>query len=388
MSRWFSYLKSTEDIVYKYDGEVPLAPWIKDYFRLHKQMGSTDRKMISSLVYQYYRTFKAFSKLTYSQQLYAARFLCIDKPDPFLAALAPELNAEIEASIAVKKAKLLSIYPDAISFDFFPFRNALSEGIDPELYSASFLKQPELFFRVRPGREKEVEAKLAAAGIAFSVIGDSCISVANQSQIDTVLSVNRDVVIQDYNSQRVGEFLGLPARDGPLKVWDCCAASGGKSIMAYDRDPTIVLTVSDIRESILANLEKRFSEAGIKEYTLFKADLTQRVKLPAGAYDLVIADLPCTGSGTWSRTPEQLRFFKEGRIREYSDLQKEILSRIIGTLRPGARLIYITCSVFRMENEEVAEFAVSEFGLKLLAMDILKGYEMRADSLFVAVFER
>ncbi|MEO6914611.1 MAG: Fmu (Sun) domain-containing protein, partial [Chitinophagaceae bacterium] len=344
MSRWYSYLRSAEDVVYKYDGEVPLAPWIKDYFRLHKQMGSTDRKIISSLVYQYYRTSRAFSKLSFNDHLYAARFLCVNRQDAFLAALSPELQADIECPLAEKEAKLLSLHQEKISFDYFPFGEALSSGIDPALYSTSFLIQPELFLRIRPGHEETVSSKLSNAGIAYSLIGGGCIAVANQSQIDTVLALNREVLIQDFNSQRVGEFFGLPSTGEPIKVWDCCAASGGKSIMAYDLDQSIDLTVSDIRESILVNLQKRFSEAGIAGYKSFKADLTHPLKLPSAAYDLVIADLPCSGSGTWSRTPEQLRYFKESRIKDYSDLQKEILSRIVGTLRPGARLVYITCS--------------------------------------------
>ena len=80
--------------------------------------------------------------------------------------------------------------------------------------------------------------------------------------------------MQDFSSQGVGGLL-LPVARGPLYVWDCCAASGGKSIMLYDLDPAIRLTVSDIRESILINLRKRFNEAGIKKYQSFVIYLTK-----------------------------------------------------------------------------------------------------------------
>ena len=158
--------------------------------------------------------------------------------------------------------------------------------------------------------------------------------------------------------------------------------------MAYDINPRIELTVSDIRDSILVNLKNRFREAGIVRYKSFKADLTGKTDLPLEAYDFVIADLPCSGSGTWSRTPEQLRFFKQEKIAYYSSLQKAILTRVAGTVKPGGRLVYITCSVFREENESVADFAVERLGLKLVERQLLKGYEMKADSLFVAVFQK
>ena len=60
-----------------------------------------------------------------------------------------------------------------------------------------------------------------------------------------------------------------------LKAWDCCAASGGKSILLKDKFPRVQLTVSDIRETILRNLRQRFQRAGIKDYHAFVADLSK-----------------------------------------------------------------------------------------------------------------
>src|SRR5690606_27157702 len=114
-----------------------------------------------------------------------------------------------------------------------------------------------------------------------------------------------------------------------LSVWDCCAASGGKSILAKDILKNIQLTVSDIRKSILINLEKRFASAGIKAYTAKVADLTDpsfshsplapserfsRAGTHHSAFDLIICDAPCSGSGTWARTPEQLYNWTEARL--------------------------------------------------------------------------
>src|SRR6476619_5508999 len=116
-------------------------------------------------------------------------------------------------------------------------------------------------------------------------------------------------------------------------MWDCCAASGGKSILFHDNFPNSVITVSDIRERILFNIDKRFQLAGIKNYKKFLADLTTGYHNP-NEYDLIICDAPCSGSGTWSRSPEQLHFFKKEAIEKYANLQKAISKNVIPFLKP------------------------------------------------------
>jgi 16S rRNA (cytosine967-C5)-methyltransferase len=238
--------------------------------------------------------------------------------------------------------------------------------------------------------------KLSQAGLDFKLIGDSCLSLPNTSKIDEVVELDKEAVIQDQNSQRTGRFLSsalATLRNDKPAVWDCCAGSGGKSIMAFDIDPGIKLTVSDSRESILVNLKKRFPTAGIKNYESFPIDLANKSAVesrwPSGLKsDIIIADVPCSGSGTWSRTPEQLYFFQERKIEEYSALQKRIVSNAIVQLQPGGSFVYITCSVFKKENEEVAMYIKQNFQLQLKQMEVLKGYDKKADSMFVAVFEK
>ena len=158
--------------------------------------------------------------------------------------------------------------------------------------------------------------------------------------------------------------------------------------MLSDLIPGVHLAVSDKRENILFNLRKRFERAGIKKYKSFVADLIKNGNFRKGNFDLILADVPCTGSGAWSRTPEQLHFFDEKKIDEYASLQKKIVSNVIPHLKHESFFIYITCSVFRKENEEAAEFIKEHFNLKLIKMELLNGYEMKADSMFIAVFRK
>src|SRR5690606_22459919 len=116
--------------------------------------------------------------------------------------------------------------------------------------------------------------KLDAAKIPYSLIGEDGTAFSNITKLDGVIEINREAVVQDYSSQRIAAFLKPLQSDRQLSVWDCCAASGGKSILAKDMLKNIQLTVSDIRKSILLNLEKRFASAGIEKYTARVADLT------------------------------------------------------------------------------------------------------------------
>jgi 16S rRNA (cytosine967-C5)-methyltransferase len=177
----------------------------------------------------------------------------------------------------------------------------------------------------------------------------------------------------------------------PIRAWDCCAGSGGKSLLFYDHFPNIDLTVSDVRESIMTNLKKRFAKAGINKYEWFVADVTS-LNSPFtthhSPFDLIICDAPCTGSGTWSRTPEQLYFFDEKKIEQYALLQKKIVANVIPYLKHGGLFVYITCSVFKKENEEIVHFMEEQFHADLIEMKLLRGYENKADSMFVSLFRK
>jgi 16S rRNA (cytosine967-C5)-methyltransferase len=172
-----------------------------------------------------------------------------------------------------------------------------------------------------------------------------------------------------------------------LDVWDACAASGGKSMMLKDYYPNVRLTVSDKRASVLDNLNLRFRDAGLSYDQSLTLDLSRSV--PAGqinnTYDLIIADVPCSGSGTWSRTPEWLRYFNTDKIKEYSALQFTIIQHVLPYLRTGGHLLYSTCSVFKEENEGQVKRLCSQFGLTCTAEKIFKGYEQKADTMYGAL---
>lgn len=394
MSRFHSYLNSAATILSLYKGEEPFATFLKKYFAQYKKYGSKDRKRIGHLCYCYFRSAphppkgeKTISS-NIEEEILKGLFLCSTGENEILRILKPEWNERVGLSVK-EKCSILNLQYSI--FNIFPWANELSDGIDFEKFCESFLTQPDLFLRIRPGKEEIVYKKLQSAGISFRQNSDSCLALNNSEKIDKIIDLDKEAVIQDYNSQQTGNLIKSEILNfkSAIEVWDCCAGSGGKSIMLYDINPQIQLTVSDKRESILVNLKKRFEKAGIKDYKSFIADLqSYKSEILNLKSEIILVDIPCSGSGTWSRTPEQLYFFDKEKINEYVALQRKIISNVIPHLQANGHLVYITCSVFKKENEEAAVFIKDQFKLELLKMELLKGYERKADSMFIAVFKK
>lgn len=383
--RYYSYLNTAVKILHEYSGTQPLSVFIKSFFAADKKYGSKDRKQISHLCYCYFRLGHACRHLSVEERVIAGLFMCSSESHSLLEQIKPEWNGSVALPITQKLAMV-----NASVQDIFPWIDVLSQGINTEAFIQSFFIQPDLFLRIRPGKKQIVAEKLLNAGIPYSFIEENSIALPNASKLETVLLLNKEAVVQDYSSQQVASFFSFIKKntESNIKIWDCCAASGGKSILAKDIFNTIDLTVSDIRPSILHNLKARFAEAGITSYKSFTADLSiAKEYVPDSSFDLVICDVPCSGSGTWARTPEELYFFEEKQIDTFSTLQKKIVANVIAAVKPGGFFLYITCSVFQQENDEVAGYCIS-LGLQLVKKELIMGYDKKADTMFAALFKK
>lgn len=384
-ARLDNYIQMALALIERYDGATPLSAFLKQYYALNKKHGSRDRKLISHLVYTYYRLGK-YAATNQQQRLLIALFLCEPADSQWSVCLPEAWQQIIQASLGEKcsylQTQALPITPAAI----FPWIDGLSEGIEKEAFVWQHLQQPDLFLRVRPGRMKKVVEALNTNTVAFKVEGN-CLRVANGTKIDQLLTINKDVVVQDRSSQQVANLFSYFQEAAIKKVWDCCAASGGKSILLMDTLPGILLSVSDIRATILHNLRQRFAEAGIAQFQSFLADLSQPLPVKQ-QYDAIICDVPCSGSGTWGRTPEQLSFFNTQEISRYAQLQATIAGNAIPHLKQGGYLLYITCSVFAAENEMNVNKLAEQHSLKLITQKVFTGYQYKADTMFATLLQK
>lgn len=376
-------LKTFQRILEEYPAETPLSKFLPGFYRQNKQMGSTDRKVASRLMYNYFRLGRALPNLPSEDRLIVAEFLCNTQVNSFIQHFKPEWAACIGFSFDEKLTLVKTAYKDFNLEDVFPWAGQISGGIDKEAFLKSFFTQPDLFIHVHNGYDHLVKAELNKAGIVFKDEGNGCYSLPNGTRLETIFPTQHWFEVQDYSSQQTANYFKPNKWD---QWWDACAASGGKSLLLHEMEPNIKLVVSDIRESILANLDERFQQAGLRKYQKKLLDLTQNPdqEMHDYAFDGIILDAPCSGSGTWGRTPEMIAQFHSSKIEFFQRLQKSIASNVAKFIKPGKPVIYITCSAFKGENEDVVNFLVKELGLKLEEQTVLKGYENKADTMFVA----
>ena len=382
-----AYLNTAVSLLETYTGGIPFHLYLKAFFLANKKFGSRDRKYITQLCYCWFRAGHALRRLAQQDQFIYALFLCSNE-NKLLQQLAPDLNKEAAKPISEK----LQFMEKQVGFELqqlFPWNAELSTEIESAAFNQSLLIQPDLFLRLRPGKQQVVKTALQDHAIPFEIDSTHCLRVSNSAKVDAVLKLDEEAVVQDLNSQKLLDLV-VEAQHGDLKkfaVWDCCAASGGKSLLVSDLFSNVQLTVSDVRPGILHNLQKRFQKAGINGYQWFVGDAGKDAPPRHQKFDLIICDAPCSGSGTWSRTPEQLHYFPTEKITMYAQLQKAITGNASRYLKSGGLFLYSTCSVFKEENEAVVAALSTNHNMRFLKSAYYKGYDKKADTLFAALFK-
>lgn len=174
---------------------------------------------------------------------------------------------------------------------------------------------------------------------------------------DTKAFTKGHVEIQDEGSQLIAHVCGV--RPG-MQVLDYCAGAGGKTLAlagAMQRKGRIV--AMDIEASRLEKARPRFRRAHAHDNIEIRAlsDDKQRkwLKRQKQTFDVVLTDVPCSGTGTWRRNPDtRWRTYGPG-LDALLPVQAEILERVAKCVKPGGRLVYATCSLLPQENEEQVE---------------------------------
>ncbi len=367
-----------------YHFQEPFSRYLTQFYKNNKQMGSSDRRMNSRYCYNVFRLGRAFEELTLTERLAIAEFLC-EGESAVVHEFKPDWINKNFTNLGDKIDFIKSLYGDFLD-KVFPLADHLSSGIAKEEFISSHFVQPDLFIRLKRGSEATVKQELEQQGIAFVEAGPQTLALSNGINLQALKKIQGLFEVQDYSSQQSLNAIQTKANE---TWWDACAASGGKSLLLLDKFPHINLLVSDVRSSILRNLDERFDIAGIKKPFRKKIlDLNNPVDhiMANERFDGLIIDAPCSGSGTWGRTPEMLSKFRMEELEKFANLQKRIVKHAVPYLKSGKSLIYITCSVYKEENEEVVFYIENELNLKLESMTSILGYDRKADSMFTAKF--
>lgn len=372
-----AYLQMAESVVQAYSLPQPLHLFLKTFLKNNRQLGSRDRRYVRELVYGYYRLGP--------QPGMSVRDACLT--GAFLSGRLPQLfflkcgfnGAELVELDILEKWKWIGTQ-EKLSWNLsYPY----SEKISDSDYLTYLFSPKKVFIRIRNPRIKEL---LLRAEIEFKQETKNCISFAQHIDLEELGMPPEDYVVQDISSQQVQEYLNPKPAE---KWWDCCAASGGKSLLLLDQKVPVHLTVSDIRPQILSNLCLRLKRYGFQIQENIELDLTHEI--PSKMYeqfDQILCDVPCSGSGTWSHAPEQFYFFNAEQLNNYVQRQSLILRQVWKALKPGGKLIYLTCSVLRAENEmQIAQFR-QEYECELEQQKFLFHHPYGGDGMFVTVLRK
>ncbi len=349
--------------------ERPADAVLASFFRTRPKLGQHDRGFIAETLYALLRRKRLVE--------FAVAATGLAQPDARAFALAAAVRVrglnlrELAGALRFGEAEWLEAVKGAARGplplgvesdlpDWLIARLAPVFGEDGLLRLAGALNQPApLDLRVnalRAGRD-QVAAELAADGIAatptpYSPVG---LRLKDKPALNRhPLFTSGAIEVQDEGSQLVCHLLA--PRRGEMVV-DFCAGAGGKSLAlgALMRSTGRVYAF-EVSEKRLAQLRPRLARSGLSNVHphLLAGERDPRVKRLAGKIDRVLVDAPCTGSGTLRRNPDLKWRQSEAALAELAAKQAAILSAAADLVKPGGRLLYVTCSLLEEENGAIA----------------------------------
>lgn len=162
------------------------------------------------------------------------------------------------------------------------------------------------------------------------------------------------VRIQDEGSQLVAEIAAAAPAN---KILDCCAAPGGKTLVLADRNPAARILACEASPPRLEQLRHRLSPLGVR----VECRLADATALPFDSeFDLALADVPCSGTGTLSRNPEIRHRLRPEDLPRQAERQRAILASALRAVAAGGRVVYSTCSLEPEENEDVIRAVINQ----------------------------
>jgi 16S rRNA (cytosine967-C5)-methyltransferase len=371
----------------------PATDALKDWGLSHRFAGSKDRAAIASLVYDALRR-KASAAWIMGENtprsvvlgmLRLQRGLTVDA----IAALcsgerfAPEPLSDHERE-RLEKADL-SGAPAHVAGDFPEWiepslQRLLGEDLIPEMQALATRAPLDLrinTLKVSSRNEAHdalphlgaVETPLSPYGLRI-MPGEDGRGPAVQSEPEFLKGW---IEIQDEGSQLVALMSGIKPGE---QVVDLCAGGGGKTLVLaalMENHGQIYATDNDARR--LAPIHDRLTRAGVRNVQV----RTPRAKADAvtdldGRMDCVLVDAPCTGVGTWRRNPDAKWRLRPGSLEVRRKEQATVLDRAAGLVKPGGRIVYITCSILPEENDDaLSGFLERHEGFKPVSHEELLG---------------
>jgi len=394
------------DLLHSFDGASgPLDRFFADWARSHRFAGSKDRAKIKEIVYAIMRRRAEFAwhmgeetpralvlaELFFEQnvslnvvaELFSGRKYCP----------APLTLKEIKCFSEIRRKRMDAgrdddAVPDSLRFSFPEWlvgMLSIPEGSTRHHELAALAGRAPVDLRVnglKTDRESVLESLkgqgIHAAPGAFSDLGVRLVKDKVSPYVNirgTQIYKKGWVEIQDEAMQVASLLVGAGPRH---QVLDLCAGSGGKSLAlaALMRNRGQIIAC-DTQERRLSQMKERLERAGvrnvqtrvIRELDMSASDDPDFAQ-ETNHFDRVLLDVPCSGSGVWRRQPDAKWALTPKRLDHLIALQRTILSRAAPLVKPGGRLIYVTCSLLNSENgDQISAFLGSHDDFSLLPLD-------------------
>jgi 16S rRNA (cytosine967-C5)-methyltransferase len=328
---------------------TPLDLFLKNYFIKNKSIGSKDRKAICENLYKLIRWQGLIDHLLEKPITFEKRIEKLDGFDPLKYLSNQEIADHIKVSFPKDYyEKLSKDYSNEIAYDFC----LVSNEIAPTTIRANLIKiSRDSLFDI-------LKEKYQVEKCIESLYGITFLKKINIYEMEEFKKGFFE--IQDEASQLVADLITINPKD---HILDYCSGSGGKTLsIAHKLKDTNQIYLHDIREKALIEAKKRLKRATVKNFQIKNSSELKKLNQKM---DYIILDVPCSGSGTIRRNPDLKWRFNLTEFQNLIDLQRKIFDDAFYYLNKNSKIIYITCSIFKDENQNQIDFFVKKYNLKV-----------------------
>ena len=342
------YRAVAEILTEVFKDKEPADNIINAYMRGRKYIGSKDRRFISEKVWEIIRHRRRLAFEAGSEDV--LRMLLVRLRDEDLDLIFGADDYALPAVSKEEKAWLKNPeekpYPADVEAECPQW---LFEKIGDMALLKSLNEPASADFRINNGGRESVLAALRREGLFLAPTPYSPIGIRSTERVNLkncMAYLDGDIEVQDEASQIAAILCG--AEPG-MKIMDYCAGAGGKSLtMMYLMHNKGKVFVHDVNVRRLEALFERAERLHAKSYEVVREAVDRD-------YDLFVVDAPCSGSGTWRRSPDAKYRLTKAGLKELNRVQSEVLEKAYEHTRRGGKIVYITCSVLREENEEIVQ---------------------------------
>ena len=352
-------LKSSIELIYQIvENKKNPKLEIKNYFNINRFAGAKDKRLIQEIVFKYLKNYFSLKKICKENSIkfdirnsLLVYFFSENKKKTLKDiyegkySISPEKQDKKVYKAAVNlKCKILPVFPEWLEKK----TNKNIQNSLKEIYK-SILLEPRFDIRINNlvNRDEVLNLlnknNIPSKKAEFSNSGITILKRVEESKINSIN--NNFFEIQDEGSQIVTMLSG--AKSG-MKVLDYCAGKGTKTLALFEQmEGEGIIYAYEENLIRLNHLKKRLASQNLSEdISIFYHD-----KIFESYFDLVLLDVPCTGSGVWRRRPESIIRINKNSFKEHLKVQKEILNKASKYCKKNGIITYITCSIFENENE-------------------------------------